>query len=156
MHYLKENCILQVFLFHSKVLPPYRKIELLKLLTVLFWIMQNFTSISRPFRPTVHQNDRNKIDLNLSKLSKTVRDLKIGQSLAIGPRYYCVAKQNWNKKENLTEIFLHLLLGVIYTFSVYDIPYLLSLEEDLGQDGFSNSAKILYRHKKSLCMEITK
>ena len=86
LHYLKENCILQVFLFHSKVLPPYRKIELLKLLTVLFWIMQNFTSISRPFRPTVHQNDRNKIDLNLSKLSKTVRDLKFGQSLAIGPR----------------------------------------------------------------------
>ena len=40
--------------------------------------MQNFTSISWPFRPTVEQNGKNELDLNLSKLSKTVQDLKIG------------------------------------------------------------------------------
>ena len=53
------------FLFHGKVLALYRKIELLELLTVLFWgIMQIFASISRPFRPILEENGKNKLDLN--------------------------------------------------------------------------------------------
>ena len=77
-----------MILFHSKLLGPYRKIEMLELQLFSFGVMQNFRPFSRPFRPTVEQNGKNELDLILSKLSKTVRDLKIGQSLAIGPRYF--------------------------------------------------------------------
>ena len=67
-----------MILFHSKLLGPYRKIEMLELQLFSFGVMQNFRPFSLPFRPTVEQNGKNELDLNLSKLSKTVRDLKIG------------------------------------------------------------------------------
>ena len=70
-----------MILFH-KVLAPYRKIELLDYLLFSFGIMQNFRSISRPFRTTVENSYLNKFDVELSQLSKNVRDLKIGHILA--------------------------------------------------------------------------
>ena len=44
---------------HSKVHAPYRKIEMLKLPHVLFWVVQNFRPFSRPFRATIEKSYKN-------------------------------------------------------------------------------------------------
>ena len=47
-----------------------------------FGLVQNFEPFSRPFRATVEKSYLVQFDVELSQLFKTVRDLKIGQTLA--------------------------------------------------------------------------
>ena len=51
----KENSVV-LYISRGKVLAPYRKIGMLKLPHVLFWIVQNFRAFSRPFRASVEKN----------------------------------------------------------------------------------------------------
>ena len=50
--------------------------------------MQNFKAILRLFIVSIENSYWNKFDVEWSQLSKTVRELKIGQKMAIGPSYY--------------------------------------------------------------------
>ena len=52
-----------MLLFHGKLHAPYRKIEMLKLPHVLFWVVQNFRPFSRPFKATVENSYLNKFDV---------------------------------------------------------------------------------------------
>ena len=47
-----------------------------------FGLVQNFEPFSQPFRGTVEKSYLVQFDVELSQLFKTVRDLKIGQTLA--------------------------------------------------------------------------
>ena len=47
-----------------------------------FGLVQNFGAFSQPFRATVEKSYLVQFDVELSQLFKTVRDLKIGQTLA--------------------------------------------------------------------------
>ena len=78
----KENSVV-LYISRGKVLAPYRKIGMLKLPHVLFWIVQNFRAFSRPFRATVEKSYLYQFGVEWSQLFKTVRNLKIGWTLAI-------------------------------------------------------------------------
>ena len=52
-----------LFLFQGKVLASYRKIEMLELPNVLFWVVQNFRSNSRPLNTVLEGSGLNDFDL---------------------------------------------------------------------------------------------
>ena len=86
LHYPKENTkesINSIFRYSTSTLPW---IETIPTYLFLFWVVQNFRSISRPLNNDLEKNDFSNFNCIWSELSKTVRDLKIGWSLANGPR----------------------------------------------------------------------
>ena len=61
---------------------PYRKSEMLEIYCVPFWTNANKSKTLRQFCDPLDPFKKKFINRTLSQLSKTVRDLKIGQTLA--------------------------------------------------------------------------
>ena len=56
----KENSVV-LYISRGKVLAPYRKIQMLNLPHVLFWVVQNFRAFSRPLNRVLEGNAFNNL-----------------------------------------------------------------------------------------------